>query len=205
MRRVLPDYRLLTTVDVEDGCCTTFWHDCWLAIGQLTDALPTLYTCAVCSKSSVECDELGAVASLCPMPVCNGHEEFTKLSKLLTKIILTDELDVRWCPWEDKAHSLSSSTVYKAVVSNGTGCEYYKFIWENCATLRVKFFGWLLIQNRIQTKKNLLKKHCVDFNLCELCSNQVESAAHLIAGWPFTAGLWNHIRVVPAKDGIASL
>jgi hypothetical protein len=55
------------------------------------------------------------------------------------------------------AHKLNSSTVYQAVVTNGQGCEY-KFIWENHASPKVKFFGWLLVQNRIQTKENLLKK-----------------------------------------------
>ena len=44
LRRLLPDYRLLTTVEVDDGRATAFWHDCWLATGPLVDALPALYS-----------------------------------------------------------------------------------------------------------------------------------------------------------------
>ncbi|TVU01445.1 hypothetical protein EJB05_53095, partial [Eragrostis curvula] len=132
-------------------------------------------------------------------------DEFLKLSELLADIVLTDQPDVRMCPWEDKAHRLSSSAIYKSVVFNGAGCEYYKFIWENCASSRVKFFGWLLVQNRIQTKENLLKKHCVDSDLFELCGTQVETVSHLIAGCPFAAGFWQRIGINLSEEAVSSL
>jgi hypothetical protein len=74
--------------------------------------------------------------------------ELVQLMGLLDGVVLTNTPDVRVCPWEDRLHKLSSSSVYRAVVSNGEGCEYYKFIWENCAPPKVKFFGWLLVHNR---------------------------------------------------------
>jgi hypothetical protein len=65
---------------------------------------------------------------------------------------------------------------------------------------------WLVACSKLNSnKENLLKKHCVDFDLCELCNTQVESAAHLIARCPFVAGFWNHIGVVLAEDDVASL
>jgi hypothetical protein len=42
LRRLLPDYRLLTTVEVGDGKNTSFWHDCWTAAGPLAAAYPAL-------------------------------------------------------------------------------------------------------------------------------------------------------------------
>jgi hypothetical protein len=50
-----------------------------------------------------------------------------------------------------------------------------------------------LVQNRIQTKENLLKKNCLDSDTCEVCNSATESAAHLIAGWSFSAGFWRKI------------
>jgi hypothetical protein len=88
---------------------------------------------------------------------------------------------------------LSSSALYRVVVSTRADCEFYKFIWESCAPPKVKFFGWLLVQNRIQTKENLLKKHCIENDTCEVCNAAVENVAHLIAGCPFSSGFWHHI------------
>ena len=124
---------------------------------------------------------------------------------LLDGVVLTNTPDVRVCPWEDRLHKLSSSSVYRAVVSNGEGCEYYKFIWENCAPPKVKFFGWLLVQNRIQTKENLLRKHCVDDSVCEVCSLAVESSSHLIAGCPFAAGFWARLGMNISEEDAQQL
>ncbi|TVT98766.1 hypothetical protein EJB05_55904, partial [Eragrostis curvula] len=132
-------------------------------------------------------------------------EEYTKLTEMLATIQLTNDPDVWRCPWEDKAHRLSSSKIYKSVVSNGEGCEYYKFIWENRAPSRVKFFGWLLVQNRIQTKENLLKKHCVDSDTCEICGAHIESSAHLIAGCTFSSGFWHRLGIALGEDDVSTL
>ncbi|GJN35428.1 hypothetical protein PR202_gb24205 [Eleusine coracana subsp. coracana] len=95
--------------------------------------------------------------------------------------------------------------VYKSVISEGGSCEYYKFIWENRAPPKVKFFGWLLVQDRIQTRQNLLKKHCIDSESCELCSTQVESSVHLIARCAFAAGFWRWIGVQIGEEDVSAL
>jgi hypothetical protein len=48
LRRLLPDYRLLTTVEVGAGRTTTFWHDCWTSTCALADAFShSSRTCGV--------------------------------------------------------------------------------------------------------------------------------------------------------------
>jgi hypothetical protein len=132
--------------------------------------------------------------------------EFDALSTLLRDVVLTTEADVRRCPWEDAAQKLSSAALYKMVAASGIECEYYKFIWENYAPPKVKFFGWLLVQNRIQTKENLLKKHCLDSDTCEVCdSGATESAAHLIAGCSFSSGFWQRVGIEVEEDDVANL
>jgi hypothetical protein len=115
--------------------------------------------------------------------------ELEQLEALLAGVSLSATPDLRLCLWEDMAHKLNSSIVYQAVVTNGQGCEYYKFIWENRAPPKVKFFGWLLVQNKIQTKENLLKKYCVEDDVCELCLSALQSLVLLISGCPFVVGL----------------
>jgi hypothetical protein len=66
------------------------------------------------------------------------HTKYVSLLEaLLAGVSLSATSDLRLCPWEDMAHKLNSSTVYQAVVTNGQGCEYYKFIWENSALLKL--------------------------------------------------------------------
>jgi hypothetical protein len=91
------------------------------------------------------------------------------------------------------------------VITTGAECNYYKFIWENRAPFKVKFFGWPLVQNRIQMKENLLKKHCLDSDTCAICNSGVESSAHLIAGCSFSAGCWARIGVELDEDDMATL
>lgn len=207
LRRLLPDYRLLTSVEVGDGRSTSFWHDCWTALGPLAESYPALYSHARRGEASVHrvlssplrlafVSRLSSVASA----------ELATLTDLLGDVVLTDDTDARRCPWEDAASKLSSSALYKTVTASEVECVYYKFIWENCAPPKVKFFGWLLVQNRIQTKENLLKKHCLDNDTCEVCvTGAVESAAHLIAGCPFSSGFWRHLDIVIAEDDVANL
>ena len=95
--------------------------------------------------------------------------------------------------------------IYKSIIAVGGSCDYYKFIWENRAPPKVKFFGWLLVQDRIQTRENLLKKNCIDSDLCELCGAQVESTAHLIAGCAFAVGFWHWIGVQIDEEDVAAL
>lgn len=58
---------------------------------------------------------------------------------------------------------------------------------------RVKFFAWLLVQNRIQCKSNLLKKNILDDDTCELCNNGSEDADHIISRCPFARSLWEKV------------
>ncbi|TVU45185.1 hypothetical protein EJB05_04660, partial [Eragrostis curvula] len=121
-RRLLPDYRLLTTVEVGDGRSTSFWHDCWLAVGPLADALPALFTHARRPEASVNSVMAAPLrAAFAPRLSTVATEEYTKLTEMLAAIQLTNDPDVRRCPWEDKAHRLNSSKIYKSVVSNGEG------------------------------------------------------------------------------------
>jgi hypothetical protein len=65
---LLPDYRVLTTVEVGDGKTTSFWHDCWTVAGPLADAYPALFTLRLQHL------ELTVAARLCssPLSYCGG-------------------------------------------------------------------------------------------------------------------------------------
>jgi hypothetical protein len=150
LQRLLPDYWLLTTVEVGDGRSTSFWHDCWTASRVLSVAFPALYTHARRGKSSV-CSMLGLPLrhTFIPRLSSVAEEELVALSTLMADVTLVDVVNVHRYPWENAAGKLSSSVLYNAIVSTRAVCEYYKFVWEKCTRPK----GWLLLQDRIQTKR----------------------------------------------------
>jgi hypothetical protein len=83
-----------------------------------------------------------------------ASEEYVALSFHVADVTLTEEVDALG---KTRRAGLA---LYGVVVSTGVACDFYKFIWKSCAppTPKVKFSGCLMVQNRIQTKENLLKK-----------------------------------------------
>lgn len=55
----------------------------------------------------------------------------------------------------------------------------YEFIWKYCSPPRIKFFDWLLLQQKIQCKTSLVKKHFLEDDTCELCGQMPESSDHI--------------------------
>jgi hypothetical protein len=103
--RLLPDYRLLTSMEAGGGRTTSFWHDYSTALGPLAEAYPMLYTHARRGGASVRHVvssplHLAFALRLSSVPVT----ELATLTDLLGDVVLTN--DVR-CPWEDAASKLS--------------------------------------------------------------------------------------------------
>jgi hypothetical protein len=118
LRRLLPDYRLLTTVEVGDGPTMAFWHDCWTAVGPLAEAYPALFTHVHRSEASLHSVMTSPLRhAFVPHFSAAAAEEYVTLSSLVADVAFTDDVDVRRCPWEDAAGKLSSSALYRAVVS----------------------------------------------------------------------------------------
>jgi hypothetical protein len=71
-----------------------------------------------------------------------------------------------------KNGDLDAAMLYRALKSaHGppAGCMGNKFVWQNKAQPRIKFFAWLLSQNKIQSKAALGNKGIVENTVCELC------------------------------------
>lgn len=75
--------------------------------------------------------------------------ELDRLSEMLQDVTLTIESNERSSFFEDGQHRLLAGLIYKASTRGDHRCASYAFVWCNFAPPRVKFFGWLLAQNRI--------------------------------------------------------
>jgi len=52
-----------------------------------------------------------------------------------------------------------------------------------------------LLNNRIQAKENLFKKKVTDNDTCEVCSQEIETAWHIMFGCPFAKVFWELLQV----------
>ena len=195
LRELLPLYRSITTVEIKDGTSTSFWDDSWLPEGPLSELLPALHSHATSPHATVS----GILSSGIDHHIqrCQTRaavQEKAQLSALIAHTHLTDGGDMR--NFQGTEGKFQTSLLYKALMAaTAPPSDFAKMVWNNCAPPRVKFFIWLLVQNRIQSRSNLLKKSIITDATCALCHNCDESADHLIFTCPVAASLWQHVGI----------
>jgi len=45
---------------------------------------------------------------------------------------------------------------------------------------RVQFFAWLLVQERVQSREHLKRRHVLTDAICEVCNSGEETATHRV-------------------------
>jgi len=127
----------------------------------------------------------GLECFLAPRLSSQARSELASIQLILDAWTPTVGIDKRCSPLEFTDHRLISGKIYKLATSLDGTCAFYKFVWQNHAPPKVKFFAWLLLQGRIQCKSNLKMKNIVDSDVCDLCNRSPETADHLVSGCPF--------------------
>jgi hypothetical protein len=208
LRRLLPTYRAITTVHIRDGACTSFWEDSWLPDGPLAELFPALYSHAVLAELSVRTVlQDGIDIHLQPRLTRDGAAERGKLDELLSNMALSDGDDIRLSPLVNAKGQLKTAWLYRTLMSATSlaPCPFARFVWKNRAPPRVKFFTWLLVQDKIQSRHNLQWKCVIDQAECELCHHHDETADHIMFGCPTALAFWERLGVAPATVSSASV
>nr|XP_051182879.1 uncharacterized protein LOC127296717 [Lolium perenne] len=123
-----------------------------------------------------------------------------ELERVSTAIHLTEGVDVRKLPLCGRAGGrLQTASLYRLCNYGGVLDEHHDFVWLSCAPSKVKFFGWLLVKNRIQCRANLLRKGIIALadSGCPICPASSETAGHILFGCPFAQNFWSAIGVAP--------
>jgi hypothetical protein len=84
----------------------------------------------------------------------------------------------------------SASSAYRAFFAGSTALLGAKELWKTKAPARVKFFFWLVLHRRLWTAARRNRHGLQDDDACVLCSQEPETADHLIIGCAFTRELW---------------
>jgi hypothetical protein len=117
------------------------------------------------------------------------HDSSASVSQVFIMASLTS--------WSSKFTSvqgrLDIARIYKAASSSGQSSRIYIFVWKSRAPPRVRFFGWLLLKDRIQSHANLYRKNIVDDATSELCHQAPETSHHLIFHCNIARQFWDHL------------
>ena len=195
LKALLPIYRAITTVRLGDGRMTSFWDDMWNGDDCLADRFPALRS---------HCTSAGfSVQDICTTSLDNylvarlstqAQEELCTVNNIISLTQLSEAHDTRLSPFVSPDGRLNSSLLYRMLqATKGDMSDGASFIWGSRAPPRVKFFGWLLLNDRVQSKANLQKKTVVQDAKCDICHASNEDADHIMFRCQFAQELWSSL------------
>jgi len=176
-----------------------FWEDLWTPI-VLSNEFPNLYSAAWNKRASVK-EVLAAedLASLFHLPL--SEQAFQELGDLQQTLATLEyqptEIDSWTFLWGNDRYS--SRKFYAMVFNNVTTPPTFAMIWKSKCTPRLKFFAWLMIADRLNTRNMLRRRH---FHLdagynCVLCSaSPEEDVWHLFFDCQFSRECWATLNVI---------
>ncbi|GJN17833.1 hypothetical protein PR202_gb04934 [Eleusine coracana subsp. coracana] len=193
LRELLSMYQALSTVEIGDGAMTSFWRDDWLPLGRLSDNLPALFS--HCTKPSAAVRTVladGVHAHLVPRLTRVAEDDLRRLEATLQQTQLTTAPDTRRSTLIGLDRKLRTAPIYQMIVASAP-CPFAEFVWHNQTPPKVQFFTWLLSQDRIKSRVNLLTKRVVADATCKLCHGNTETSDHLIFRCDTAKGFWDAI------------
>lgn len=180
---------------VGDGLMTSFWFETWIGDTPLMAQYPRLFQVSEQSNSKV--GEMGTWVDgewVCDLKWRRNlfvweAELLDDLMRALNSIQITDAQDI-WFWKYDATRIFSVKSAY-SIVELASRVDVappevpniiLAKLWKSWAPSKVIVFSWQLLQNRIPSRQNLLRRRVItDINntFCVLCGNSIESVDHL--------------------------
>jgi hypothetical protein len=191
------DYTSITSVKIGNGSSAIFWSDLWK--NEVLDArFSRLFSFAKDKMQSVK-DFLHKDSMLenfhLPLSV-EAHAELSKLKDLLFDVHLRDSSNDSWV-LRLGHEALKPSKTYKHTFDHFETRQPSCWIWKSKCTSKHKFFAWLILHDRINTKDMLLRWHwhVTDNHNCILCHvGSFEDQKHLFFNCTFSTSVWNYLQ-----------
>lgn len=167
----------------KDGCHTRFWKDSWVYQQSLCLVAPDLFELCDCKDITVKNARNGEIPITfrrwLPADLRGRWEQIWRDILVFPLENVSDE--IRWSL--EKNNKFSVKSTYNALTSNDAGV-YHKLIWKGKIPAKIKIFMWLMINDAILTKDNLIRRKWKGDPACHFCDNH-ESISH-----PKSYGLW---------------
>ncbi|KAJ3682705.1 hypothetical protein LUZ60_012932 [Juncus effusus] len=76
------------------------------------------------------------------------------------------------------------SSAYKQMIDPGIIHDWNVYLWKIKYPSKVRFFGWLAMQQRLLTADNLMRRGWPHLASCTLCNTETEDGKHLFMECP---------------------
>ncbi|XP_021850393.1 uncharacterized protein [Spinacia oleracea] len=83
--------------------------------------------------------------------------------------------------------------MYQCLLGEHVKVPWRSVMCNNRATPKSLFITWLSLWNRLPTRDGLVTWKDITTDCCPLCTNEKESAAHLLFECDYSAAVWNDI------------
>ena len=180
-----------TNITIGDGKKARFWQDKWLN-GNAPAAVAPLLFRLTRRKSFTVAEALHNGRWLRGISRISCEEElhqFLQLWGMLDEVQLTEEPDtIRWLPCTNGIYTARSA--YECQFWGQIQQPHLEKVWHAKVEGKIKFFIWLLLQNRNWTADRLTSRGLTCNPVCSLCEQEHETAAHLTVGCSYVKEVW---------------
>ena len=190
-------FRQVTRCELGDGSSVCFWDDFWLD-GILAHKYPRLASFArndgISVLETMQAEDLDTIFFL---PLSDqALQELESLQEQLQSLTYDHDSADRWIPiWGSR---YTSRRYYAHIFSAVDAHPVFKMVWKSRCTPRIKFFAWLVLVDRLNTKTMLQRRHMnvQDGTVCIMCTTgEQETIEHLFFDCPLAQSCWARIGV----------
>jgi hypothetical protein len=151
-------FRVCTTITLGNGRSTKFWHDRWLQGKAPKEIAPPLLRFAWRKNSTVS-QAMTAGRWMKGLQRISSTEEvqqFVMLWNLLRQVQLTEQPDNVIWRFTENGH-YSSRSAYAVQFQGSFADNEWGAPWKAKTENKCKFFGWLILQNKLWTTDRITK------------------------------------------------
>ncbi|GLT32030.1 hypothetical protein SLA2020_067240 [Shorea laevis] len=190
-------------IRVGEGVSIKFWWDDWCGGDKLANRFPRLYLLSAGKDHNIS--QMGEWLD----GTWNWHfqwrrglhcweeQEVLELKKMIQDTTIIRGKDDIWEWSYSKDGVYSTKTAYQALTRE-QGVEQQEMalhkVWNTFVPNKIAAFSWQVLQDKIPTKMNLIKRgitHGIEDCKCDFCGNQMEEASHLFIHCEVAHNLWN--------------
>ena len=113
---------------------------------------------------------------------------------LLNNVVLQENIQDQWRWLLDLVHGYTVSGTYRflTTIDDPEAAGLLNDVWHKLVPTKVSLFAWLLLQDRIPTRSNLVRRHVLQpiDNVCVGGCGSSETAGHLFIGFEVFGSVW---------------
>ena len=188
-------------IELGDGNLSLFWSDHWL--GHNSPCLIAPELCKLIKPRTRNTRTVAAalldkrwIQDITGTLTVQALYEYLILWEAAEGVQLRQGVEdtIKW-KWTSDA-TYSARSAYQAFFLGSAQFEGARPIWKAWAPLKVNFFTWLAVKDRIWTADRRRHRGLTTDTTCRLCDQEDETADHLLCNCSFTRQVWYALLLV---------